>query len=32
MNAYHEKHIDELIELIYEIPLTPDGWKKFGNR
>ncbi|WP_335951440.1 helix-turn-helix transcriptional regulator [Acinetobacter beijerinckii] len=32
MNAYHEKHIDELIELIYQIPLSPNGWEKFGNR
>ena len=27
-NVYY----DELIELIYQIPLNPDGWKNFGNR
>lgn len=27
-NQYH----DELVELIYAIPLQVDGWKRFGER
>lgn len=26
------QYYDELIELIYQIPIKPDGWKIFGNR
>ncbi len=30
MDRYN-KHYDRLVELIYQIPLSPNGWKNFGD-